>query len=137
MLASQNRKYNVYDQYNKKIDTVTYTANFSALEVQKDLEARGEYPGKDIIVRVARLTKSGQTVSRKKNIISVLQESKRVLFTDSEYFNRDITGVKNMEDVKDMFSIRGTLKKIGECGNEFRYQLVDSSYRFTLKCLDY
>lgn len=130
MFKTTTRQFNVYNRFNKCIDTVTYASNFNSADVQRDLENRGEYGGKEITVRLARDVKRG------KNITTVLKQAKTVLFTDDEYFNKDITGVKSLADIKDQFSIKGTLKKTGESGNEYRYQLVDSMYNFTIKCID-
>ena len=129
MFATKTRNFNVYNRHNKRIDTVTYTSNFNSAEVQADLEKRGEYNGREITVRLASSERTGS------NITTALRTAKRVLFTDGEYMNRDITGVKTLDDVKDMFSIKGKLAKTGKNGNEYRYRLVDSSYSFVLKCI--
>lgn len=65
-------------------------------------------------------------------IETLLNQSKTVLFSDDEYFNRDITGVKNLEDIKDWFSIRGNLRLISYFSNCRTYRLINSSYEFTL-----
>lgn len=65
-----------------------------------------------------------------------LKISKTVLFTDGEYFNRDITGVKTLSDIKDMFSIKGDLKRSADYANCVQYKLVNSDYDFTLTFLN-
>lgn len=60
-----------------------------------------------------------------------IRKSETVLFTDDEFFNKDITGVKNLSDIKDLLGIKGNLKKVGECSNKLVYRL-SSSYDFTL-----
>lgn len=66
------------------------------------------------------------------NIRSLIKVSNRVLFTDDEFFNKDVTGIKNLTDLKDMLSIRGSLKRIAHCGNYVQYKLNGSTYTFTL-----
>lgn len=67
--------------------------------------------------------------------IECIIKGKRVLFTDDEYFNLDITGVRNLVDIKDRFSIHGNLKRVGLFGNKIVYRLNDS-YNFTLTILE-
>ncbi len=69
------------------------------------------------------------------NIRNILKNAKQVLFTDSEYFNKDITGVKTLADIKDQFQIKGNLYKHAESGNNITYKLANSSYDFTLTIL--
>lgn len=57
---------------------------------------------------------------------------KTVLFSDSEYFNKNVTGIKTLSDLKDWFQIKGRLVKIYECGNKISYKLSNSDYNFTL-----
>lgn len=72
------------------------------------------------------------------NIRRLLTSSKRVLFTDTDYFNRDITGCKSLADIKDLFTIRGNLKLLAEVGNTRVYGSGGRyGYNFTLKFLDY
>lgn len=124
-------KFNVY-QNGEKIDTVTYADFFSAEMVQRDLNSRCEY-GDD--VQVFRKVKN-ETVGP--NIVSVLKKAKQVLFTDSEYFNKDITGVKNLADIKSMFQIQrnGKLVKNYISGNQIGYHLQDSMYDFVLTIIE-
>ena len=60
-----------------------------------------------------------------------IRKSQTILFTDDEFFNREVTGVKNLSDIKDIIGIKGTLKKVGEYSNKLVYQL-SSDYNFTL-----
>lgn len=69
------------------------------------------------------------------NIRTLLSNAKQVLFTDDEYFNKDITGVKNIQDVKDVIGIRGNVKRVGMFGNKVVYRL-SSDYNFTLTIID-
>lgn len=69
------------------------------------------------------------------NIRTLLKNAKTVLFSDDEFFNKDITGVKNLVDIKDVMSIRGNLRKVGYFGNKVVYRLSDS-YNFTLTILN-
>lgn len=57
---------------------------------------------------------------------------KTVLFSDDEYFNKDITGVKNLGDIKEWFCIKGRLTKCYEQGDKIGYRLGGSGYNFTL-----
>lgn len=70
------------------------------------------------------------------NIRTVLKNAKQVLFSDGEYFNRDIKGVRNIEDVKEFFGIKGNVYRIGLHGNNFEYKLADSDYNFTLTIIN-
>lgn len=69
------------------------------------------------------------------NIRSLLKKSKTVLFTDCNYFNKEITGVRNLSDIKDIFQIKGNLKKVAYFGNKIIYKL-NNSYDFTLTLMD-
>lgn len=69
------------------------------------------------------------------NIQSMLKNANTVLFTDSDYFNKNITGVKNLKDIKDMFCIKGRLIKTDIYSNCICYKLSNSDYNFTLKFL--
>lgn len=71
----------------------------------------------------------------KMNICTILKNSKQVLFTDSEYFNKDITGVKSLADIKDIFQIKGNLVKADFYSNKIQYKLKNSDYDFTLTIL--
>lgn len=70
------------------------------------------------------------------NIRTALKNAKRVLFTDSEYFNKDITGVRNIEDIKSMFQIKGNVYRKDDYGNQVLYKLADSDYDFTLTIIN-
>lgn len=70
------------------------------------------------------------------NIRTALKNAKRVLFSDSEYFNKDITGVRNIEDIKSMFQIKGNVYRKDDYGNQVLYKLADSSYDFTLTIIN-
>lgn len=65
-------------------------------------------------------------------INTLLKNASQVLFTDSEHFNKDITGVKSLSDIKDWFSIKGDLRKADFYSNNVEYKLVNSGYKFTL-----
>lgn len=64
------------------------------------------------------------------NIRTVLKNAKQVLFSDEEVLNKDITGVRNLKDIYDIFSIRMNMKRVGTFGNKVLYQNGD--YNFTL-----
>lgn len=115
------RAFNVY-QNGKKIDVVYYSEVMTAKEVTQELNNREYYDGE---VKAFRSLNSA-------NIRTVLKNAKTVLFNDDEYFNKDITGVKNLVDIKDMFSIRGDLIKIGEVGSRHEYKLKGSDYKFSI-----
>lgn len=66
------------------------------------------------------------------NIRTVLKNAKTVLFSDSEYFHKDVTGIKNISDLKSWFSIVGNVYKTGEYGNNHEFKLAGSEYRFSL-----
>lgn len=66
------------------------------------------------------------------NIRTLLKNAKQVLFSDDEYFNCNIKGVRNIEDVKDLFGIKGDVYRKGLHGNHLEYKLADSDYNFTL-----
>lgn len=65
-------------------------------------------------------------------INTLLKNATTVLFTDCEHFNKDITGVKSLADIKSWFSIVGTLRKTAIYSNKIDYKLVGSDYRLTL-----
>lgn len=65
-------------------------------------------------------------------INSSLKNATQVLFTDSEHFNKDITGVKSLSDIKDWFGIKGNLRKADFYSNKIQYKLANSDYNFTL-----
>lgn len=68
------------------------------------------------------------------NIRTMLKNANQVLFTDDEHFNKDVTGAKNLADIKSWLGIRGNLKKVGFYSNKVVYRLSDS-YNFTLTFL--
>lgn len=76
-----------------------------------------------------------QKVKQMTNIRTLLKNAKTVLFTDDEYFNKDITGVRNIEDIKDMIGIRGNIKRVGTFGEKVLYRL-STDYNFTLTFLN-
>lgn len=65
-------------------------------------------------------------------INTLLKNASQVLFTDEEHFNKDITGVKSLSDIKEWFSMSGKLRKVDFYSNKIRYKLVKSDYEFTL-----
>lgn len=68
------------------------------------------------------------------NIRTLLKNASRVLFSDHDYFNRDITGVKNIKDVKSVMGIYCNVKRVGTFSNKVVYQAGD--YNFTLTILN-
>lgn len=70
------------------------------------------------------------------NICYLLKQADVVLFTDSEYFNKDITGVKNLSGIRDQFQIKGNLKKVSFYSNKVVYKLINSDYKFTLTLIN-
>lgn len=119
-------RFNVY-QNGVVIDVVFYQDHFTAEMVTLDLNSRGEYGGN--VKAFRQLVKK-----RGANIRTVLKNAKTVLFNDGEYFNKDITGVKNLVDIKDQFSIRGNLKLVSIVGSRYEYKLSDS-YSFSIICM--
>lgn len=117
-------RFNVY-QNGKVIDVVSYQDHYTAEMVTLDLLSRGEYGG-DVKAFRQVLKKRGT------DIRTVLKNAKTVLFNDGEYFNKDITGVKNLVEIKDQFSIRGNLKLVSVVGSRYEYKLSDSSYSFSI-----
>jgi hypothetical protein len=71
-------------------------------------------------------------MNTKRNIRRLLSQSFMVLFSDDEHFNKDITGVKSLSDIKSLFHIRGDLVKTHEVGNRLHYRLRCSNYAFCL-----
>lgn len=69
------------------------------------------------------------------NIRTQLNKAERVLFSDMEIFNKDITGVKSLDDIKAQLHIRGKLRKVAYSGNHVTYRLVGTGYEFTLTLL--
>lgn len=65
-------------------------------------------------------------------INTLLKNANQVLFTDDEHFNKDITGVKSLSDIKDIFNIKGDLRKADFYSNQVHYRLVNSTYYFSL-----
>ena len=68
------------------------------------------------------------------NINSVMKSAKKVLFTDSEHFHVDVTGL-TLSEIKDRFSIIGNIRKLCISGSDYVYGfgLSGISYNFTLK----
>ena len=71
-------------------------------------------------------------MNTKRNIRSLLNKARVVLFSDDEHFNRDITGVKSLSDIKSWFLIKGDLVKTCAVGNRLHYRLRGSAYAFCL-----
>lgn len=71
-------------------------------------------------------------MQRSVNIRRLLRQSAVVLFNDDEHFNRNIAGVKSLEDIKDRFQIKGSLIKTCAVGNRVHYRLRGSGYSFSL-----
>lgn len=68
------------------------------------------------------------------NICTVLKNAKQVLFSDHDHLNKDITGVRNIKDVKRVMGIYCNMKRVGTFGNKFLYQAGD--YNFTLTIIN-
>ena len=71
-------------------------------------------------------------MQRTVSIRRLLRQSAVVLFNDDDHFNRDITGVKSLTDIKDRFQIKGHLIKTCAVGNRVHYKLRGSGYSFSL-----
>lgn len=68
------------------------------------------------------------------NIRTLLKNASKVLFSDDENFNKDITGVKNLKDVQNAMGIRVKVERVGAFGNMVLYQ--NSYYNFTLTIIN-
>lgn len=66
------------------------------------------------------------------NIRTLLKNATQVLFSDHDHFNKDITGVKNIKEVKSVMGIHCNMKKVGTFGNKVLYQERSYGYNFTL-----
>lgn len=65
-----------------------------------------------------------------------MKDAKYYIFSDDEYFNREIQAKSWREALKqarDMFQIKGRLLKKVECGYCREYRLIGSDYGFTLR----
>ena len=71
-------------------------------------------------------------MNTKRNIHSLLRQARTVLLSDDEHFNKDITGVKSLSDIKSRLKIKGNLAKTCVVGNRLHYRLRGSSYAFSL-----
>jgi hypothetical protein len=71
-------------------------------------------------------------MNTKRNIRSMLNKARVVLFSDDEHFNKDITGVTSLSDIKSWFLIKGDLVKTCAVGNRLHYRLRGSTYAFCL-----
>ena len=71
-------------------------------------------------------------MNTKRNVRSLLRQARKVLFSDDEHFNRDITGVTSLPDIKSWFHIKGHLVKTCAVGNRLHYRLRGSNYAFSL-----
>lgn len=71
-------------------------------------------------------------MNTKRNIRSMLNKARAVLFSDDEHFNKDITGVKSLSDIKSWLHIKGDLVRTQEVGNRMQYRLKGSTYAFCL-----
>lgn len=68
------------------------------------------------------------------NICTLLKNAKQVLFSDHEHLNKDITGVRNIKDVKNVMGIYCNMKRVGTFGDKVLYQAGD--YNFTLTIIN-
>lgn len=105
----------------RTIDTVYFNESMTAADVKRSLI---DHDGNPESIQVIKC--------RGANIRTVLKNAKTVLFNDDEYFNKDVTGVQSLEDIKDLLSIRGRLVKVGEVGSRYEYRLQDSDYSFSI-----
>ena len=71
-------------------------------------------------------------MNTKRDVRHLLKQARTVLFSDDEHFNRDITGVKSLSDIKSWLQIKGRLVKTCAVGNRLHYRLRGSSYAFSL-----
>ena len=71
-------------------------------------------------------------MNTKRNVRSLLNQARQVLFSDDEHFNKDITGVTSLSNIKSRFLIKGNLVKTCAVGNRLHYRLRGSSYAFSL-----
>ena len=67
-----------------------------------------------------------------RDVRCLLRQARTVLFSDDENFNKDITGVKSLSDIKSRLQIRGDLVKTCAVGNRLHYRLRGSNYAFSL-----
>lgn len=68
------------------------------------------------------------------NICTVLKNAKQVLFSDHDHLNKNITGVRNIKDVKSVMGIYCNMKRVGTFGDKVLYQAGD--YNFTLTIIN-
>ncbi|MDI1143585.1 hypothetical protein VWJ25_05705 [Escherichia coli O157] len=68
------------------------------------------------------------------NICTALKNAKQVLFSDHDHLNKDITGVRNIKDVKSVMGIYCNMKRVGTFGDKVLYQAGD--YNFTLTIIN-
>ena len=71
-------------------------------------------------------------MNTKRDVRHLLKQARTVLFSDDEHFNRDITGVKSLSDIKSRLLIKGDLVKTCTVGNRLHYRLRGSNYAFGL-----
>lgn len=71
-----------------------------------------------------------------KTINTVLKKANTVLFTDSEHFQIEVTGL-TLSEIKERFQIGGRIRKLHQYGCCYVYGFGTSalSYNFTLKVL--
>lgn len=70
------------------------------------------------------------------NIRTLLKNADQVLLTDDEFFNKEMTGVTSLEDIKEILGIKGRLVKGDYYSNKVQYRLVNSDYDFTLTIIN-
>ena len=71
-------------------------------------------------------------MNTKRNIRSLLNKARVVLFSDDEHFNRNVTGFRSLSDIKSWLQIKGHLVKTCAVGNRLHYRLRGSTYAFCL-----
>ncbi len=68
------------------------------------------------------------------NINQKLKTASQVLFTDDDYFNKDLTGLKSLKEIKERMKIYGKPRLVGVFSNCYVYQL-NGYYNFTITIL--
>ena len=71
-------------------------------------------------------------MNKTRDVRRLLSQARTVLFSDDEHFNKDITGVKSLSDIKSWLQIKGPLVKTCAVGNRLHYRLRGSTYAFCL-----
>ena len=86
------------------------------------------------IERLNRPPLTNKEIIKMANIRTVLKNAKQVLFSDHEYFNKDITGVTSIKEVKEKTGVLCDVRLVGTFGNNVLYRCGD--YNFTLTIIN-